>query len=519
MEQVFPEMSVATAMAISAAAASPNMGRATSPLLVAFMTLLNIRLGFWTPNPGLLEERLRRRRWKPETENRQRAAKPGFSFEEVFAAELQEIGRRWDQVYPDSTRRRDNGQENNTKPSVDRQLFGIGFSGGGIRSAAINLGISQALSKCGVFDHLDYMSTVSGGGYLGSSLSTLMRSREKLCSEIAGTVSIKAKDEQTVIVKPSGASETPRIYRFAGHAKLNVRDGECIPAGKPLLKPRTAMRQSDIAGTVTVDNASSSGPVVRIAGTNECREYRFSRFDSVAVGTGDTVKAGQDLIRRHDTFGERFSWRVRPLAFVREMLSKLDEKRRWVNVSDGGHIENLATIELLRRRCKYIIIGDGEADPNLHFNGLATLIRCARIDLGIHIDIDLDPIRLRKSTKRDDEGAVSAAHWALGTITYPARDGNGQLEIGYLLYLKSSFTGEEDEAIREYRNRNPTFPHQSTADQFFDEDQFEAYRALGQHIAEGALKAATGVLPAGKMSFSDVSDWFAQLQGKKEGQA
>ena len=51
MEQVFPQIDVATAMAVSAAAASPNMGRGTSPFLVAFMTLLNIRLGFWLPNP------------------------------------------------------------------------------------------------------------------------------------------------------------------------------------------------------------------------------------------------------------------------------------------------------------------------------------------------------------------------------------------------------------------------------------------------------------------------------------
>ena len=85
---------------------------------------------------------------------------------------------------------------------------------------------------------------------------------------------------------------------------------------------------------------------------------------------------------------------VRPVAFLREMLSKLDETHRWVNLSDGGHIENLAAIELLRRRCKYIIIGDGEADPSLHFAGLATLMRCAYLDLGIEIHIDLAAVRL-----------------------------------------------------------------------------------------------------------------------------
>jgi hypothetical protein len=106
---------------------------------------------------------------------------------------------------------------------------------------------------------------------------------------------------------------------------------------------------------------------------------------------------------------------------------------------------------------------------------------------------------------------------------------NGQDEEGYLLYLKSSFTGDESEAIREYRHRNPTFPHQTTADQSFDEGQFEAYRALGQHIAELALNCKHEVerpgeklrseAPAKKMSFKDFKDfedWFGRLLKTRE---
>ena len=171
-------------------------------------------------------------------------------------------------------------------------------------------------------------------------------------------------------------------------------------------------------------------------------------------------------------------------------------------MSDGGHIENLATIELLRRRVKYIITGDGEADPNLRFGSLATLIRYARIDLGIHIDIDVDRIRLGADRR-------SRGHWAVGRIRYP-----GDSEPGYLLYLKSSFTGDEDEVVQEYRARKSAFPHESTADQFFDEGQFEAYRALGQHIGESALAH----LPSGDKPFSELfKEWFAALEKAQEG--
>ena len=50
-------------------------------------------------------------------------------------------------------------------------LFGLAFSGGGIRSATFNLGVLQGLSRAGLLKQIDYLSTVSGGGYIGSWLS------------------------------------------------------------------------------------------------------------------------------------------------------------------------------------------------------------------------------------------------------------------------------------------------------------------------------------------------------------
>ena len=477
LEQVHPTMSLATAMAISAAAASPNMGRSTNPPLVALMVLLNIRLGYWLPNPGLLEEKLSHRglfealsslgklvvkKIKREPIATQKTP-PGFTFEEVFAQELVDIEKRWNNVYPESERKHRGLHETDGKPTMTpttkHGLVGIGFSGGGIRSATINLGIAQALHERGVFDHVDYMSTVSGGGYLGSSISTLMRRT----------------------TKPVGKAE-----------------------GKPDFSMNTREYCSEIAGVVSIDTNTMGEKIVKVtdmSAPSEQHEYRFSRFDPLVIEDGDTVEAGQELIEPQTTLWDRFRWRVRPLALWREMMMKLDECHKWVNLSDGGHIENLAGIELLRRRCKFIIIGDGEADPELSFNGLATLIRYARIDLGIKIDIHPDAIRVDKSKGAVDKGTdnLSQEHWAFGTITYPPNENNEHVqEKGYLLYLKSSYTGDEDEVIKEYRHRNPAFPHQSTADQFFDENQFECYRALGQHIGEEALQEMS-ILEAGRL--------------------
>lgn len=54
-------------------------------------------------------------------------------------------------------------------PAVD--AVGLALSGGGVRSATFNLGLLQAMERAGVLRYVDYMSTVSGGGYIGSCLT------------------------------------------------------------------------------------------------------------------------------------------------------------------------------------------------------------------------------------------------------------------------------------------------------------------------------------------------------------
>ncbi len=168
---------------------------------------------------------------------------------------------------------------------------------------------------------------------------------------------------------------------------------------------------------------------------------------------------------------------VGPLNLVQEALGRLDDEGAFVNLSDGGHLENLGIFELLRRRCRLIVAIDAEADPGHTFGGLVKLMRLARIDLGVEIEVDLERLR------RDAQGR-SAAHWALGKILYGRPDDG---ETGYLLYLKASVTGDEGDDLLDYQARFPDFPHQSTAGQFFSEDQFEAYRSLGHHAAAGML--------------------------------
>ena len=59
---------------------------------------------------------------------------------------------------------------------------------------------------------------------------------------------------------------------------------------------------------------------------------------------------------------------------------------------------------------------------------------------------------------------------------------------GVLVYIKTSLTGDESEDLLAYRRGKPDFPDESTADQFFDEAQFESYRKLGEHVGNGIFE-------------------------------
>ncbi len=165
-----------------------------------------------------------------------------------------------------------------------------------------------------------------------------------------------------------------------------------------------------------------------------------------------------------------------------EALGILHENQDKIYLTDGGHIENLGLFELLRRRCRFIVAVDAESDPNMAFTSFVQLQRYARIDLGARIEMSWSQIA---STSLEAMSGKSPSrtgpHCAVGKIIY---DNGG---MGILIYVKSSVSGDENDYVREYNRRNTGFPHETTGDQFFSEEQFEVYRALGFHIVKGLL--------------------------------
>lgn len=203
-------------------------------------------------------------------------------------------------------------------------------------------------------------------------------------------------------------------------------------------------------------------------------------------------------------------WGLKPV--LSEMFGQTDEVNPYVFLSDGGHFENLGLYEMALRRNRFIILSDASCDEDCDLEDLGNAIRKIRIDLGIRIDFPKKfEIYSRKSTTGKD-----GKYWSLGRIRYPENKLSSTDDVvkfhpmdGVLLYVKPGIYGKESKDIFNYASVNKAFPHESTADQFFSESQFESYRALGEFAIasiNAELDSAFGLNIANFIGASE-QDW------------
>lgn len=173
-------------------------------------------------------------------------------------------------------------------------------------------------------------------------------------------------------------------------------------------------------------------------------------------------------------------------------------KEHW-HLSDGGHFENLAVYEMIKRQIPRIMVLDAGQDKAFSYDDLANLIRHARIDFDYEFTI-ASPEEIKAVFPTPAESGL------LGTLSelkstpeqfaqkracllvgrYAGNHSPSELKPNrdiHLLYIKPTLTGSEPVDVMQYHTEFPDYPHESTADQFFDEPQWESYRKLGYHTA------------------------------------
>ncbi|MDF3069938.1 MAG: hypothetical protein K0R38_5539 [Polyangiaceae bacterium] len=187
----------------------------------------------------------------------------------------------------------------------------------------------------------------------------------------------------------------------------------------------------------------------------------------------------------------RFLFRLWPVTYVQLIVGKLTTERPLLHVADGGFVDNLGLIELLRRRCRIILAVDSTFDPRYHFSHLRNVVARAATELGTKIEFSG---RVEDVLRPSGVTGFSERDHVLARITY---SDNSE---GYLIYckatLRASLPAREGDPSSERAAGYPTyheqFPQESTGDQFFDADQWNAYNGLGQQLAESALATALG---------------------------
>jgi len=164
-------------------------------------------------------------------------------------------------------------------------------------------------------------------------------------------------------------------------------------------------------------------------------------------------------------------------CLLQELFGAASDDSDYVYLSDGGHFENLALYELIRRRCKLIVACDASCDPGYTFGDLHNAMERCRTDFGIEIT--------RETHQLLPQNARASGHFDVCKIHYTTGEDS---DSGILLYFKPALKTDDPEDLLGYATINHAFPHDSTADQWFDEDHFENYRNLGYVTALSAKK-------------------------------
>ncbi len=205
--------------------------------------------------------------------------------------------------------------------------------------------------------------------------------------------------------------------------------------------------------------------------------------------------------------GERWV-RTRRLPYlVKELIGRYDIEDRFVYVTDGGQLDNLGLYELLVRRCRVIYAFDASGDSNMKVTTILQLMDLAHKRLGVEFMVRntvvaptawastffssmTEPEPDPPSHWRFAADKISKTALAVVGVLYP--DAGTGLAVGEIVFAKARLapsTNGSYPAVLHYAQSDNRFPSNSTADQFMDPEQFDAYLVLGSFVANEVLNA------------------------------
>ena len=131
-----------------------------------------------------------------------------------------------DVVRAEQTYLRQRRQKNEGLKAIedDPSLWGLAISGGGVRSATFGLGVLQAMIRRRILERFDYLSTVSGGGYIGACLSSLLSGLTEtgLDPENSPFVGLRGEEHEYQLPEVTKLSARHQIHHLRTHGEYLI---------------------------------------------------------------------------------------------------------------------------------------------------------------------------------------------------------------------------------------------------------------------------------------------------------
>ena len=195
--------------------------------------------------------------------------------------------------------------------------------------------------------------------------------------------------------------------------------------------------------------------------------------------------------------------------FYRELFGINYDDARLVQLTDGGHYENLGLVEALRRRCRLIFCIDAGGDAPPLLSTLSDAMRLAEYELGVTIELnEHGPYSVNDITPGSGKpfpeghafaglnGRLTKGTVTFGRIKYPLAAGLTERR-GILIFAKAVLWDGCPEWLLTYAANSDVFPHDPTSDQWFNEAQFAAYTSLGTIMGTHAAECAKALERSG----------------------
>lgn len=151
--------------------------------------------------------------------------------------------------------------------------------------------------------------------------------------------------------------------------------------------------------------------------------------------------------------------------------------KSFLELTDGGHFDNLGLYELVRRKCKVILVCDGEMDRKTSYAALVSVQRRIKDDFDAQISFHphQGPELLVENISMDYPSDAFMANQTFFVATIAYSDGSN----GKIIYIKARMIKDLSFEVKAYKGAHMDFPHEATTDQFFDPEQFDAHSELG----------------------------------------